>query len=666
MLDFNTAEPQIAAVDSDKFEDRIERLRSALSLKTAQLVSDVFPLAVRRGRTAHIGNLNGDRGESLNICLDGESAGLWVDHATGDKGDLITLWMETQHYGKHEFLRAVDDLERWAGISSQPAFTSPVAKVAERRKAEAAKAPPAPETKPLGVPAGTWHYKAADGTIIGIVRRYNLENGKKTFLQMNGKGEHAAPDPRPLYRIPQIMGANTVVLVEGEKCADALASIGIEATTALGGSNAIPEKTDWSPLAGKTIINWPDNDTPGLKRLATVRPYLEAIGCTILDLAPPGGQPKGWDAADAVAEGFDVPALLATAMASVLPTSSDKTANSRALRIVDIDDLSTLRPPKWIVRGVMPENGFVGLYGPPGSLKSFVVLDMAMSIATGKEWRGKRVTPGYVLYVAGEGQAGMQKRIAGWRDSFGAGLAKPMFGMVPQAVAMPTDQLGELLELIGSLAVKPSLIVLDTLARTFGGGDENSQRDMNAYVHAVDTLRSETGATVLVVHHSGKDADKGARGSSAFAGAVDTLIQVTRRGQSVTLVNSAPFGKQKDAEEFADVHLRSVQVQLDRPADAEEDEDFSTLVLMDDDSPLPDVADVEEEPRREKMQERVLKLLIAAHRAQRQGFSFHTLLAQLGCAKGTLSKTLQKLVDDGQAVEIGDGDARRWVWSQRD
>lgn len=96
--------------------------------------------------------------------------------------------------------------------------------------------------------------------------------------------------------------------------------------------------------------------------------------------------------------------------------------------------------------------------------------------------------------------------------------------------------------------VNPSgMIVLDTLARCFGGSDENAAKDMGAFIQGCDHIKAETGATVLVIHHSGKDLDKGARGSSAFRAALDVEFNVRREGEGGALVLSCT--KMKDSEE---------------------------------------------------------------------------------------------------------------------
>lgn len=665
MFDFNTAPRALKVVDPQAWEGRLERLRETLAQRADTIVADVFPRARIHAGEARIGSVDGEPGESLAISLMGDRAGLWTDHATGEGGDLIDLWRQTQNC---EFIQAVDDLERWCGLSSAPRFTSPVARVAEKRKAEAA-ASPRPERPALGAPVASWHYYDGDGQLIGIVRRYDLPDidaatgkPKKTFLQFNARGEAKSPDVRPLYRLPQIKGVDTVVLVEGEKCADKLASIGIEATSVMGGSNSILEKTDLTPLAGKTVILWPDNDGPGKteaksyvgqKYMARLKPLLEALGCRVALVEIPAGKPEKWDAADAIEDGTDVTALVSAAYGTLTAPPAER----RKLQILSLSQLAAVEPPKWLVAGVLPQGGFAGLYGAPGAAKSFVAVDIAMHIATGRAWHGREVEAGYVLYIMGEGQAGAARRLLGWLSAkdMARDAVDQTFGLLPRAVAMPTGELGELLQAIAEMPRKPALIVLDTLARTFGAGDENNQKDMNAYVGAIDKLREETGAAVLVIHHTGKDEAKGARGSTAFTGAVDSLIYVKRKGPAVTLVNKAPHGKQKDAEEFEDIELCSRQVEFDHQGQR-----VTTLVLQKDAAVVGD--DTEEAKPVQRLGPLQKKIMSALELAARDGqtLGFTRILALVGGDRGNLGKCLRNMVENGLIDVSGETGNQQW------
>ena len=333
-----------------------------------------------------------------------------------------------------------------------------------------------------------------------------------------------APDLRPLYRLPEWTTSPSVVLVEGEGKADALHSVGVVATSAMQGARAPIEKTDWSPLAGKTVIIWPDNDEPGLIYAKSASVKLASIGCMVKLVLIPADKPAKWDAGDCVAEGGDVAAILATA---IEVASQPKPR----IRILDLDELENLPPPSFLIDDVMTEGGLSVIWGRSGGMKSFVALDMAMCIATGLPWHGRPVKQGLVVYLAAEGSHGLGRRAIGWRRTRGRDLPKPLFKLIPHSVALTGDDLDAMVAAILALEARPVLIIIDTLARTFGAGDENKQADMNAYVSAADRLREVTGANVLIVHHSGVHEDKRERGSNVLRGAADTVIKVSRKRQ---------------------------------------------------------------------------------------------------------------------------------------
>jgi RecA-family ATPase len=119
-------------------------------------------------------------------------------------------------------------------------------------------------------------------------------------------------------------------------------------------------------------------------------------------------------------------------------------------------------------------------------------------------------------------------------------LPAPLFKLIPHSVALTSDDLDAMVTAILALEAKPVLIVIDTLARTFGAGDENKQADMNAYVSAADRLREATGANVMIVHHSGVHEDRRERGSNVLRGAADTVIKVSRKDNKLDIINQGP------------------------------------------------------------------------------------------------------------------------------
>jgi len=225
---------------------------------------------------------------------------------------------------------------------------------------------------------------------------------------------------------------------------------------------------------------------------------------------------------------------------------------------------------KQLVKGLLLANSLVVIYGESNSGKSFWILDLALCIASGKPWRGRRVEKGLVVYVPLEGVVPLRNRVSAYRKSNADLLAGIPFAIIPQSQnLLDRTAVAVLIATIRAAEVecgeKVVLVIFDTLARALAGADENSSQDMGAAVCAADLIRAETGATVSFIHHTGKDSAKGARGSSALRAAVDTEILI--EGQTGT--RTATVTKQRDLESgqsFA-FDLQSVVIGSDEDGD---------------------------------------------------------------------------------------------------
>lgn len=180
----------------------------------------------------------------------------------------------------------------------------------------------------------------------------------------------------------------------------------------------------------------------------------------------------------------------------------------------------------YLVRGWLGAGGLSVLYGPSNSGKTFVAVDLAAHVASGTVWRGHKIKQGPVVYVAAEGGGGIRNRIAAIKEARPDLLEGTEFSLLPTHLDL--HQHGDAVALCEAMPTeKAALVVIDTMARCMGSGDENSARDVAQFVTNLDALRERTGAHVLVVHHSGKNAEAGARGSSALRAAVDTEIAIS-------------------------------------------------------------------------------------------------------------------------------------------
>lgn len=198
----------------------------------------------------------------------------------------------------------------------------------------------------------------------------------------------------------------------------------------------------------------------------------------------------------------------------------------RAFRLLALDEvLREPSPTDWLLRDFLEAEALAVLFGASGSMKSFLALDMGLCIASGLLWHGHAVPrPGPVIYVAGEGFRGLGKRLQAWLVDKGIDAQRVRFHVASEAVQFldavslraATTEIANLAEQHGN----PRLIIIDTLARCFGG-DENRTEDMGRFVNALDRLRAQFGCAVLVVHHSGLAEQNRARGASALRAALD-------------------------------------------------------------------------------------------------------------------------------------------------
>ncbi len=204
----------------------------------------------------------------------------------------------------------------------------------------------------------------------------------------------------------------------------------------------------------------------------------------------------------------------------------------RILPLIYADEVQPVTHCTDFVEDLLRDNEFSVIYGASNCGKTFFMLDLAMHVALGKEWRGKEVEQGGVIYAALEGGHGTKNRIVAFKnhyqitDKIPLAIIPSNINFLDGKVDMPAFL--EAIEGAKKRLGKVRLIVVDTLARAISGGDENSGQDMGQLIINADKLREATNAHIAFVHHSGKDDLKGARGHSSLRAAVDTEIEVSR------------------------------------------------------------------------------------------------------------------------------------------
>jgi hypothetical protein len=239
---------------------------------------------------------------------------------------------------------------------------------------------------------------------------------------------------------------------------------------------------------------------------------------------------------------YEMGRLMVRAEATRRLAERDQRRTDFALELVTGSALDLLPAAVVLVDGYLDMDTLARVNGPSGHGKSFVTLDFACSVQTGKSWHGCVVTQAEAWYVVGEGARGMRKRERAWCER--AGMASGESGVFFLARALQVDGPEWPAFVEHARLRRPGLIVLDTQARMTVGVKENDATEMGVVVDALDQLRQASGACVLLVHHRGLSGEHG-RGSTAIKGALDTELDVSRTGPTVTV----KVTKQKDQHE---------------------------------------------------------------------------------------------------------------------
>lgn len=223
----------------------------------------------------------------------------------------------------------------------------------------------------------------------------------------------------------------------------------------------------------------------------------------------------------------------------------------------------------WLIKKFLPAEGLALIYGHPGSAKTFFALDMAFAVALGRPWRGKAVQQGLVVYVAAEGANGIRQRVEAFKRANGLTERLPI-AIIPtpidmQAANADTKRLAETIRHAAEASgMKPALVIVDTISKTFGAGKENTD-DMATYVANCGHIAAEFSCCVMPVHHRPKDAEsKDPRGHSSLRGGCDTII-LTEGSK----IRKATVTKQKDGEDGETFTFDLLQVELGFDDDGE-------------------------------------------------------------------------------------------------
>jgi len=228
------------------------------------------------------------------------------------------------------------------------------------------------------------------------------------------------------------------------------------------------------------------------------------------------------------------------------PEPSPETKPARRFGFIHNSDLEA-KIPEWVVRPFIESDSLVQIFGDPNCGKSFIGLDIAACVATGKDFHGKQTSKsGAAYYIAAEGRNGIKRRLKAWENRYQQPLVGwPLFISTGAGNLCDPESAAEIVDAIEGAGEPPAVIVIDTLARNFGPGDENSTKDMNMFIAALDRIRERYRCTIILIHHTGHGDKSRGRGAMALKGALDAEYRLDKDIYGVVRCEAT---KMKDAE----------------------------------------------------------------------------------------------------------------------
>ena len=527
-LDYNDAAPQFLYATKPEERLSVEVLKQRLHHQLTGVLSYLFPLGEMRPSLFVIGNVQGESGESLKVELQGPKIGMWHDFATGEGGDILSLWGEAKGFDpRHEFPEIISSIYEWLGMSVPLPPERSVKPPSEDQLFPSKRISP-PSTN-LGSPTGQWYYRDQEGAVLVRVCRYDTEKGKE-FRPFDVRAQvYKAPYPRPLYNQPGMAKSDTVIVVEGEKCAQTLIDQGFCATTAMNGSKAPLDKTDWSPLRGKHVILWPDHDVPGQDYGDRLIPHLKTLGLASLSMVRvPKDKPETWDAADAFKEELDVDAFLKAHGQPILVSPIEKVpqgvespdSDLKGMPIFSagqlIEDTNPF-PDDWVSPRILTPGGLLVFGGAPKVGKTDLILSWLAHLAAGLPFLGMMPPrPLKIFYLQTEIMYDyLRERLQNLKvDPNFLPLVKKNLFMTPQIrMLLNEDGVTTVYNSITRCFGNPrevDILVIDPLRNVYDGGKSGSENDnmaMLAFLQdRVEKLRFLVNpkAGVILTHHTKK------------------------------------------------------------------------------------------------------------------------------------------------------------------
>lgn len=469
-------------------------------------------------------------GSQGSVSVDLEM-GVWADHEAKTGGGVMDLLKRELKIDGQEAIAWLNEYVGGEFEDRKAATVTPIARI-----------------------VATYDYVDEHGEVLFQVCRFE----PKTFRQRR-------PDPESRdgwswsvkgvrlipYRLPQILEAiakgERVYIVEGEKDADNLAKEGVQATCNAMGAGKWPEGLS-AHFKDADVTILPDNDDAGRQHAAVVAASLKDVVKKLRVLELPDLPPKG-DVSDWLAQGGDECELTILTLKAPVWGPQAPTSRFGAIQWADLDSVNVSYAP--LVKGLIYQGDIGMFYGESGSGKSFLAVDMGLSIARGVPFLGMKTTQGSVLYQAGEGGKGLLKRLKAYKLEHRITEDVP-FILLPDRVNLfgadgDTDAfIGECQAWKAALPHTLSLIVIDTFSAASPGANENASEDMGRMLDAGHRLNEATGAAILWVHHKNA-AGLRERGHSSFRANIETAVEVIRDPE--TKERTLHLVKLKDGED---------------------------------------------------------------------------------------------------------------------
>lgn len=328
----------------------------------------------------------------------------------------------------------------------------------------------------------------------------------------------------------------------------------------------------------------------------------------------------------------------------VIASDEEEKATEQRFKIIPVHEFINGTPPTWRIHGILPENGLAMFYGASGSGKSFFAIDIAMAIALGKDWNGHKTKAGKVLYIAAEGASGIINRIKAYSHHHNINLSKIPLGFIKDCPDFRTNDDSTIIKRIENDG-GADIVFIDTFAQVSAGIDENQGKDVSAVLKRCQNIQEKTGGLVILIHHTGKDENKGSRGWSGLKAPLDTEIYINsdKEGKRTVALTKQKDGK--DGLKFSFV-LKPVVIGID-----EDGEDIESCIV--------EYRDIE--PQTRKISGPVQKVVYEAARTlfeilgtpiEVSDIIAHSITLKNDCRKDSLKRALDSLVRSHNLSEI--------------